>query len=73
MYSVIVGNDWLRKVNATIDFNTSTMVIRDGEKAVHIPCTYLRECLEPEPEEPKEPVNEEPENHEETEYLFGEE
>ena len=67
-YSVIVGNDWLRKVKATIDFHTSTMIIRDGGKEVHVPVTYLREPLDS-----LEPILSPQEEDNEGEYLFNEE
>ena len=67
-YSVIIGNDWLRKVKATIDFHTSTMIIRDGGKEVHVPVTYLREPLDS-----LEPILSPQEEDNEREYLFNEE
>ncbi len=67
-YSVIVGNDWLRKVKATIDFHTSTMIIRDGRKEVHVPVTYLRKPLDS-----LKPISSQQEKDDEGEYLFNEE
>src|SRR2546421_2432127 len=67
-YSVIVGNDWLRKVQATIGFHTSTMIIRDGGKEVHVPVTYLREPLDS-----LEPILSPQGEDNEGEYLSNEE
>ncbi|PKY56151.1 hypothetical protein RhiirA4_476230 [Rhizophagus irregularis] len=39
-YSVIVGNDWLRKVKANIDYETSTMIINWKEKEAKVPVEY---------------------------------
>ena len=67
-YSIIVSNDWLRKVKATIDFHTLTMIIRNGEKEVHVLVTYLREPLDS-----LELILSPQEEDNEGEYLFNEE
>jgi len=43
-YSAIVGNDWLSKVKANIDYETSSMIIRWQEKKIIVPIEY-REML----------------------------
>src|SRR4051794_2970819 len=40
-YSAIVGNDWLSKVEATIDYKTATMMIKWREKEIEVPVEYL--------------------------------
>src|SRR5579864_1624979 len=40
-YSAIVGNDWLSKVKANIDYETSTMIIHWQGKEIEIPIEYL--------------------------------
>lgn len=42
-YSVIAGNDWLRLVQATIDYSTASLTIRHEQKVIHIPCTYQKD------------------------------
>jgi hypothetical protein len=39
-YSVIVGNDWLRKVKANTDYETSTMTISWKGKEARVPVEY---------------------------------
>ena len=39
-YSVIVGNDWLRKVKANIDYETSTMTMNWKGKEAEVPVEY---------------------------------
>ena len=38
-YSVIVGNDWLTKVKAVIDYQSPSLTINVKGKQHHIPCT----------------------------------
>ena len=40
-YSAIVGNDWLSKVKANIDYETSTMIIQWQGKEMSVPIEYL--------------------------------
>ena len=42
-YSVIAGNDWLMQVKATIDYASANLTIRDNDKTIHIPCTYVQD------------------------------
>jgi hypothetical protein len=76
-YSVIVGNDWLMQVKATIDYATANLTIRNDECLYQIPCTYLQERGEP--VAPKMPIPQsQPEEEEdifdditeEQEYLY---
>ncbi len=39
-YSAIVGNDWLSKVKANIDYETSTMTISWDKKVAEVPIEY---------------------------------
>ncbi|GBB91667.1 hypothetical protein RclHR1_19010001 [Rhizophagus clarus] len=78
-YSVIVGNDWLRKVKANIDYETSTMTINWKGKEARVPVEYqlvsdakqverVEEEEDSEEEEEKEIENEdEDEEYEEVE------
>lgn len=40
-YSAIVGNDWLSKVNASIDYGTASMIIHWQGKETEIPIEFL--------------------------------
>src|SRR6185369_9740752 len=42
-YSIIVGNDWMRKVKASINYETVTLTIKHDRRKVLIPCTYLQD------------------------------
>ncbi|PKB95430.1 hypothetical protein RhiirA5_386023, partial [Rhizophagus irregularis] len=45
-YSAIVGNDWLAKVKANIDYETSSMLIHWEGKDVEVPIEYSEMPLE---------------------------
>ena len=40
-YSAIVGNDWLAKVHASIDYGTANMTIRWQERELEVPIEFL--------------------------------
>src|SRR4051812_5053260 len=64
-YSVIVGNDWLIHMRATIDYATANLTIRNDECLYQFPCTYLQERGEP--VAPKVPI---PQSQPEEEDAF---
>src|SRR6185369_13155911 len=41
-YSVLVGNDWLKKTQANIDFASATMTLKYQGKTVQVPCSYAQ-------------------------------
>jgi hypothetical protein len=70
-YSVIVGNDWLRKVKANIDYKTSTMTMNWKGKEIRVPVEYQLvtdakqiEEVEEEDSEEEEEVEDEDEDEE---------
>jgi hypothetical protein len=85
-YSAIVGNDWLSKVEANIDYKMATMTIKWHEKEIEIPVEYLempmdrrnrqeglRKKIEEEIPELEEDTDEESESDYEEEYEEEEE
>ncbi|PKC53209.1 hypothetical protein RhiirA1_479763 [Rhizophagus irregularis] len=70
-YSAIVGNDWLAKVKANIDYETSSMLIHWEGKDVEVPIEYSemplerrRKREEEDRDEEEDDVSEEEENEE---------
>jgi hypothetical protein len=87
-YSVIAGNDWLMQVKATIDYASANLTIRDNDKTIHIPCTYVQDNsglvklpIQSLPQEQQasshqvlleQEFDDESENEDDGEYLFNE-
>jgi hypothetical protein len=69
-YSVIVGNDWLRKIKANIDYETSIMTISWKGKEARVPVEYQ---LISDAKQVKEDDEEEEEGNEEKEEEMEDE
>ncbi|CAG8630808.1 25675_t:CDS:2, partial [Gigaspora margarita] len=41
-YAVIVGNDWMKKARARLDWKECELMIRDGHKKIRIPTEYCK-------------------------------
>src|SRR5438034_5122649 len=72
-YSVIVGNDWLRKVKANIDYKTSTMTISWKGKEAKVPVEYQDTKQTQRTEKDEEENSEEEDSEEEEEIEDGSE
>ena len=72
VYSVIVGNDWLRKIKANIDYSSATITIKGERKEVKIPCTFVQDVTgRRHAEHSDDEENEFDEELESNSYLFG--
>ncbi|CAG8530301.1 3786_t:CDS:2 [Ambispora leptoticha] len=41
-YAVIVGNDWMKKARARLDWESCELMIRDGDKKIKVPTEYCK-------------------------------
>jgi hypothetical protein len=76
-YSVIVGNDWLTKVKAVIDYQSPSLTINVKGRQQHIPCTInnrLGELITPSPRPiyKDEEYEDSSDESDESSYLYNE-
>jgi hypothetical protein len=72
-YSAIVGNDWLSKVKAQIDYVTCTMIITWNGKDIEVPVEYRYMPHEKSPVRIPEPVEEVEESSEDEDEAEADE